>query len=263
MSCARAHAVPRGSSGPPNVRPLSDGISVPVRTGAGPAESGCRRVCCTKPCTPVLKGAREIRHRTTGGREEAAREAHDSEMSARRTDSPCAVALAALVLGAAYLVSKPGSEQARCNADSSWSRARGHREIRAGRDGGTADPGLALGIVDGGRIDYIRGFGTAGRFGEEGGAADAVRHRLGRAESLDRPCRRAARRGEQDTLDAPVQRYLTLVLVAERRRPKSACEHLLNHTSGLSTKTGRSFQGDGDTSDTALEQAVRKLKSAG
>jgi CubicO group peptidase (beta-lactamase class C family) len=37
--------------------------------------------------------------------------------------------------------------------------------------------------------------------------------------------------------------------------------HLLNQTSGLSIKTGRTFQADGDTSDTALEQAVRKLKS--
>jgi len=37
--------------------------------------------------------------------------------------------------------------------------------------------------------------------------------------------------------------------------------HLLNQTSGLSTKTGRSFQGSADVSDGALEQAVRKLSA--
>ena len=37
--------------------------------------------------------------------------------------------------------------------------------------------------------------------------------------------------------------------------------HLLNQTSGLSTKTGRTFQGNGDISDAALEKTVRKLSS--
>jgi hypothetical protein len=64
-------------------------------------------------------------------------------------------------------------------------------------------------------------------------------------------------------LDAPVQRYVPWFRVAdEKASAEITVRHLLNHTSGLSTKTGRSFQGDGDTSDTALEQAVRKLDSA-
>jgi CubicO group peptidase (beta-lactamase class C family) len=64
-------------------------------------------------------------------------------------------------------------------------------------------------------------------------------------------------------LDAPVQRYLPWFRVADEQASADiTVRHLLNHTSGVSTKTGRSFQGDGDTSDTALEQAVRKLKSA-
>ena len=64
-------------------------------------------------------------------------------------------------------------------------------------------------------------------------------------------------------LDAPVQRYLPWFRVAdERGSAEITVRHLLNHTSGISTKTGRTYQGDGDTSDTALEQAVRKLKSA-
>ena len=64
-------------------------------------------------------------------------------------------------------------------------------------------------------------------------------------------------------LDAPVQRYLPWFRVAdEKASAEITVRHLLNHTSGISTKTGRTYQGDGDTSDTALEQAVRKLKSA-
>ena len=64
-------------------------------------------------------------------------------------------------------------------------------------------------------------------------------------------------------LDAPVRQYLPWFRVAdEKASAEITVRHLLNHTSGLSTKTGRSFQGDGDTSDTALEQAVRKLDSA-
>ena len=64
-------------------------------------------------------------------------------------------------------------------------------------------------------------------------------------------------------LDAPVQRYLPWFRVAdEKASAEITVRHLLNHTSGISTKTGRSYQGNGDTSDTALEQAVRKLKSA-
>jgi CubicO group peptidase (beta-lactamase class C family) len=49
----------------------------------------------------------------------------------------------------------------------------------------------------------------------------------------------------------------------EKASAEITVRHLLNHTSGISTKTGRTYQGDGDTSDTALEQAVRRLKSAG
>src|SRR6266511_1702068 len=64
-------------------------------------------------------------------------------------------------------------------------------------------------------------------------------------------------------LDAPVQRYLPWFRVAdEEASAQITVRHLLNQTSGLSTKTGRSFQGSGDTSDAALERVVRKLRSA-
>jgi CubicO group peptidase (beta-lactamase class C family) len=64
-------------------------------------------------------------------------------------------------------------------------------------------------------------------------------------------------------LDAPVQRYLPWFRVADEEASRTiTVRHLLNQTSGLSTKTGRSYQGNGDTSDTALENAVRTLSSA-
>jgi CubicO group peptidase (beta-lactamase class C family) len=64
-------------------------------------------------------------------------------------------------------------------------------------------------------------------------------------------------------LDAPVQRYLPWFRVAdETASTQITVRHLLNQTSGLSTKTGRSFQGNGDVSSGALEKAVRKLRSA-
>jgi CubicO group peptidase (beta-lactamase class C family) len=59
-----------------------------------------------------------------------------------------------------------------------------------------------------------------------------------------------------------VQRYVSVNVADEKASAEITVQHLLNHTSGISTKTGRSYQGNGDTSDTALEQAVRKLKSA-
>jgi CubicO group peptidase (beta-lactamase class C family) len=47
----------------------------------------------------------------------------------------------------------------------------------------------------------------------------------------------------------------------QRSSAETTIRQLLNQTDGLSTKTGRSFQGNGDTSDGALEEAVRKLST--
>ena len=64
-------------------------------------------------------------------------------------------------------------------------------------------------------------------------------------------------------LDAPVQQYLPWFRVAdEQASAEITVRHLLNHTSGTLDQDGRSFQGDGDTSDTALETTVRELSTA-
>ena len=61
-------------------------------------------------------------------------------------------------------------------------------------------------------------------------------------------------------LDEPVRTYLPDFRVADQQTSAAVTpRHLLNHTSGLSTKTGRTFQGNGDISDAALEKTVRRL----
>ena len=122
-------------------------------------------------------------------------------------------------------------------------------------------PGLALGIVEGDRIVHIRGFGKADSSGRVvspqtpfiiGSLSKSVTA-LAIMQLVD---------AGQIDLDAPVRRYIPWFRVAdERASAQITVRHLLNHTSGLSTKTGRSFQGSGDTSDEALERAVRKLST--
>jgi CubicO group peptidase (beta-lactamase class C family) len=181
---------------------------------------------------------------------------------ARRRSIVIAVALAAFVLGAAYVASKPGSHAPAANgADTGPNFAEIERfvqdEMAAQRI-----PGLALGIVEGDRIAYVRGFGTADDSGRE--VTPQTPFIIGSvSKSLTALAIMQLVEENEIELDAPVQRYLPWFRVAdEEASAEITVRHLLNHTSGLSTKTGRSFQGDGDTSDTALEQAVRKLKSA-
>ena len=123
-------------------------------------------------------------------------------------------------------------------------------------------PGLALGIVEDGRIAYIRGFGKADDSGRA--VTPQTPFIIGSvAKSFTALAIMQLVEANKIDLDAPVQRYLPWFRVAdEKASAEITVRNLLNHTSGISTKTGRSYQGNGDTSDTALEQAVRKLNSA-
>ena len=185
-----------------------------------------------------------------------------SRFRARRGSIAVAVALAAFVLGAAYLVSKPGSDEPATNgadAGPNFEEIEGfvQDEMAAQRI-----PGLALGIVEGARVAYVRGFGTADDSGTE--VTPQTPFIIGSvSKSLTALAVMQLVEVNRIELDAPVRQYLPWFRVAdEKASAEITVRHLLNHTSGLSTKTGRSFQGDGDTSDTALEQAVRKLDSA-
>lgn len=177
----------------------------------------------------------------------------------RRRSIVVAIALVVLVLGAAYLVSKPGSTTPAANGAAA---GRGFAQIESfvlDEMAAQRIPGLALGIVDGDRISYVRGFGTADDEGTK--VTPKTPFVIGSvSKSLTALAVMQLVEANRIALDAPVQRYLPWFRVAdEKASAEITVRHLLNHTSGLSTKTGRTYQGDGDTSDTALEQAVRKL----
>jgi CubicO group peptidase (beta-lactamase class C family) len=173
-----------------------------------------------------------------------------------------AVALAALVLGAAYIVSRPGSGTPTANGVAAASSFAEIESFVQDEMAAQRIPGLALGIVEGDRIAYVRGFGRADDSGSE--VTPQTPFIIGSvSKSFTALAVMQLVEAQRVELDAPVQRYVSWFRVAdEKASAEITVRHLLNHTSGLSTKTGRSFQGDGDTSDTALEQAVRKLDSA-
>jgi CubicO group peptidase (beta-lactamase class C family) len=173
-----------------------------------------------------------------------------------------AVALAALVLGAAYVVSKPGSGTPTANGAAPASSFAEIESFVQDEMAAQRIPGLALGIVEGDRIAYVRGFGRADDSGND--VTPQTPFIIGSvSKSFTALAVMQLVEAERVDLDVPVQRYVPWFRVAdEKASAEITVRHLLNHTSGLSTKTGRSFQGDGDTSDTALEQAVRKLDSA-
>jgi CubicO group peptidase (beta-lactamase class C family) len=183
---------------------------------------------------------------------------------ARRRSIIIVVALAAFALGAAYLMSKPGSDTPAANGAAVGAGSNFAEIERFVQDEMAAQriPGLALGIVEGGRIAYMRGFGSADDSGSN--VTPQTPFIIGSvSKSFTALAVMQLVEANRIELDAPVQRYLPWFRVAdETASGEITVRHLLNQTSGLSTKTGRTFQGDGDTSDTALEQAVRKLKSA-
>ncbi len=183
-------------------------------------------------------------------------------MRAHRRSIVTAVALVVLVVGAAYFVAKPGSDAPAANgaqADSDFAEIERfvQDEMAAQRI-----PGLALGIVEGDRVVYTRGFGTADESGTE--VTPQTPFIIGSvSKSFTALAVMQLVAEGKIALDAPVRGYLPWFRVAdEKASAEITVRHLLNHTSGISTKTGRSFQGNGDMSDTALEDAVRELESA-
>jgi CubicO group peptidase (beta-lactamase class C family) len=171
-------------------------------------------------------------------------------------------ALAALVLGAAYLVTRPGSDTPAANGAGAGPEFAAIERFVQKEMAAQRIPGLALGIVKGDRIAYMRGFGKADESGRA--VTPQTPFIIGSvSKSFTALAIMQLVEAGKVELDAPVQRYLPWFRVAdEEASAEITVRHLLNQTSGLSTKTGRSFQGSGDTSDGALETAVRKLGSA-
>jgi CubicO group peptidase (beta-lactamase class C family)/predicted MFS family arabinose efflux permease len=182
-------------------------------------------------------------------------------VSSRRRKAAGWAILAALVLGCAYWATTPGSHTPAANGKPS-AREYGpierfvRREMQVQRI-----PGLALGIVRGDRIVYVRGFGKADDSGRP--VTPRTPFIIGSlAKSFTATAIMQLVEAGKVDLDAPVQRYLPWFRVADEDASRAiTVRNLLNQTSGLSTKTGRSFQGNGDTSNGALETAVRKLSA--
>jgi len=213
-----------------------------------------RRAVQNEPKSPTSTDRADAKE-TAGGR-------RTGRIRGRRRSIIIAVALGAFVLGAAYLVSKPGSDTPAANGPGAGPSYAEIETFVQDEMAAQRVPGLALGIVEGDRIAYIRGFGKADDSGRA--VTPKTPFIIGSvAKSFTALAIMQLVEANKTDLDAPVQRYLPWFRVAdEKESAEITVRHLLNHTSGISTKTGRTYQGDSDTSDTALEQAVRKLKSA-
>jgi CubicO group peptidase (beta-lactamase class C family) len=213
-----------------------------------------RRAVQNEPDTRTSTNRADLTE-TAGGR-------RTGRIRGRRRSIVIAVALAAFVLGAAYLVSKPGSDTPAANGAAAGANFPEIETFVQDEMAAQRIPGLALGIVEGERIAYVRGFGAADDSGRE--VTPQTPFIIGSvSKSLTALAVMQLVEADKIEIDAPVQRYLPWFRVAdEKASAEITVRHLLNQTSGLSTKTGRTFQGDGDTSDTALEQVVRELDSA-
>ena len=171
--------------------------------------------------------------------------------------------LAALVLGATYVSSKPGSETPAANGHGSTPEFAAIDRFVQDEMAAQRIPGLALGIVENDRITYLRGFGKADDSGRP--VTPKTPFIIGSlTKSFTSLAVMQLVEDGKIELDAPVQRYLPWFRVADAAASAQiTVRQLLNQTSGLSTKTGRSFQGNGDIDDAALERTVRKLSNVG
>jgi CubicO group peptidase (beta-lactamase class C family) len=173
------------------------------------------------------------------------------------------ILLAALIFGVAYLAIRPGGPDVDRSASTDAQEkdfSRVDAFVEAEMDAQRI-PGLAVAIVRDDRIVHMRGFGMADPSGRA--VTPQTPFVIGSvSKSFTATAIMQLVSVGKVELDAPVQRYLPWFRVAdEQASGEITVRHLLNHTSGLSTKTGRSFQGRRDTSEGALERAVRDLRT--
>jgi CubicO group peptidase (beta-lactamase class C family) len=174
-----------------------------------------------------------------------------------------AMLLAAVVVTGAFLASHPGGSDVTAATGAPTGApdfAAIDKFVKAEMDAQRV-PGLALGIVQNDRIVHMRGFGKADHSGRA--VSPQTPFVIGSlSKSVTALAIMQLVEARKVDLDAPAQRYIPWFRVADKAASaKITVRHLLNQTSGLSTKTGRSFQGNGDTSASALTRAVRKLRT--
>src|SRR5215472_12827088 len=120
-------------------------------------------------------------------------------------------------------------------------------------------PGVALAVVQGDRIIYLRGYGAADDRGRP--VTPQTPFVLGSVTKAFTALAvmQLVEAGEIE-LDQPVRRYLPWFRVAdEKASGEITVRQLLNQTSGLPMYAGRRLLADTDASDGAMERHVRAL----
>jgi len=124
---------------------------------------------------------------------------------------------------------------------------------------GARIPGLALGIVEGGQVVHLQGFGAAGPSGQA--VTPQTPFLIGSlSKSFTALAVMQLVEAGQVNLDTPVQSYIPWFCVAdETASAQITVRHLLNHTSGIPNAAGLApLLGDEQTS---LEEQVRALST--
>lgn len=120
-------------------------------------------------------------------------------------------------------------------------------------------PGLALGVVRGDQVVYLKGYGIAGRDGRA--VTPQTPFIIGSSSKsfTALAVMQLVEAGKID-LDAPVTKYIPWFRTDDITASNQiTVRNLLNQDSGLGVYAGRQGMADNDQSSTALEQGVRKL----
>ncbi len=167
-----------------------------------------------------------------------------------------------LILGGAYYASRPGdSDDAAAVGEGTPAEFSEVDTFVDAEMDAQRIPGLSLAIVRNDQVVHARGFGEADPSGRT--VSVETPFIIGSlSKSFTALAIMQLVEGGELELDAPVQQYIPWFRVADdEASAEITVRHLLHHASGISTKTGRSYQGSGDTSDDALEAAVRELSA--
>ena len=122
-------------------------------------------------------------------------------------------------------------------------------------------PGLALGVVRGDQVVYLKGYGVAGPDGRA--VTPQTPFILGSTSKsfTALAVMQLVEAGKID-LDAPVTSYLPWFRTAdETASARITVRHLLHQNSGLPVYAGREGMVEDDQSDTALENGIRELRT--
>ncbi len=246
----------------PTVLVLAVAVSWPpaasgLFTGSGPLTLGCGVFVAAVAVLVIIHRGAGPQPARSPGRARAARGWMRPLLGPRR-------AVGVLTCGAGLLLALPGAAAAAGPvraADGTPDFAAIDRYVKAEMDAQRI-PGLALGIVQGGRIVHVQGFGTADPAGRA--VTPQTPFFIGSVtKSFTALAIMQLREAGRVELDAPVQRYLPWWRVADAdASARVTVRHLLYQVSGLSRATGRRYATSGVTADSALEDRVRALGAA-